>query len=235
MGVTQFLTEQFWNAFPILVAAGFAIAIMIERGWALFLHLPMNDLDVFLERISKLVAKADFKEAMRLCEMNKRKPVAHVVMTALSRAHLPETVIYDGLLLSLDKADRAITKRTPYLATIANVATLMGLIGTIAGLVASFQAVAHADPQQKSTLLAAGISTAMNTTLLGLGVAVPCMVIYAVFMNRTKVLSADLESTAVRCLDIIKQRFYSSELVQSPLGNTSSTPENVETKQDKAA
>lgn len=217
MEFLYFIRDHFWHAFPILLCAGIAFAIMLERFWALFLYLPLQNADGFMDRLSGFVMKAQIGEAVRLCEMNRRKPAANVALAALMRAHLPESVIYDGIQLSVQKAARAIKVRTGYLATIANVATLLGLFGTIAGLIASFEAVGHADAQQKSALLAAGISTAMNATMLGLAVAVPCMITYALLQNKTASLMADLEDTAVRSLDMLKQRFYSSEMIQSPI------------------
>jgi len=165
--------------------------------------------------------KTDIAEAARLCDKYRRKPVANVVKAALQRAHLPEGLIRDGIQLSLQNCTRAILKRTSFLATIANVSTLLGLFGTVAGLIQSFQAVAHADAQQKSALLSAGIATAMNATMLGLGIAIPCMIVFSLFTNRTNSLIADLESAAVRTHDILKQRFYSSEFIKSPVGRGS--------------
>jgi biopolymer transport protein ExbB/TolQ len=101
------------------------------------------------------------------------------------------------------------------LATIANVATLLGLFGTIAGLVQSFEAVGHADAQQKSALLSAGIATAMNATMLGLGVAIPCMIAFSFLMNRSNRLVADLEESSVQITDALKQRFYASEFIEN--------------------
>jgi biopolymer transport protein ExbB/TolQ len=214
MDFLTFIKEHFSHAFPILLCGAVALVIMIERFWSLFVFLPMHNPEGFFERIATLVAKAQFAEAVKLCERHARKPLAAVARAALTRAHLPETVIHDGIQLSLQRCTRALQKRTAYLATIANVATLLGLFGTIAGLIQSFEAVGHADAQQKSALLAAGIATAMNATMLGLGVAVPCMITFSILMNRTQSLTADLEQAAVRSLDILKQRFYASELVQ---------------------
>jgi biopolymer transport protein ExbB len=76
-------------------------------------------------------------------------------------------------------------------------------------LIASFQAVGQADPAQKATMLTAGISQAMNATMAGLAVAIPCMVAYSFLMNRTNRLVSELDQSAVQTLDILKQRFYS--------------------------
>lgn len=221
MEFLNFIRDHFWHAFPILLAGGIAVALTLERFWSLFIDSPLRDSERFFEKISGLVMKAQFGEAVKLCEGYARKPMANILHAALTRAHLPESVVHDGIQLSLQRNTRQIQKRTAYLATVANVATLLGLFGTIAGLIQSFEAVAHADAQQKSALLSAGIATAMNATMLGLGVAIPCMVVYSLLMNRTNVLISELEQTAVRSVDILKQRFYTSELI-SPAGGSAS-------------
>jgi biopolymer transport protein ExbB/TolQ len=129
----------------------------------------------------------------------------------LLRAHQPESLIENSLEIAIHEAQQSIQKRTAFLSTIANVATLLGLFGTIAGLIHSFEAVGQADPQQKSALLAAGISTAMNATMMGLAVAIPCMVAFSFLMNQSNRIVAEVEQSAVRILDLLKQRFYRVE------------------------
>ena len=107
---------------------------------------------------------------------------------------------------------KSIQKRTTFLATIANVATLLGLFGTIAGLIAPSRPSVTPIPSRSRRFLAAGISHAMNATMLGLAVAIPCMVAFSFLMNRTNRLIADIEQSAVRAMDILKQRYYSAEL-----------------------
>jgi biopolymer transport protein ExbB/TolQ len=96
--------------------------------------------------------------------------------------------------------------RTGFLSMLANVVTLLGLFGTVAGLIQSFEAVAFADPQQKSTLLSQGISTAMNATMMGLGVAIPCMVAFSYLMNKSNGLMGELDNDVLETVDIIRQR-----------------------------
>src|SRR5690606_19695199 len=84
-----------------------------------------------------------------------------------------ETAMEEGLMEALPRLE----KRTPYLATLANVSTLLGLLGTIIGLIAAFTAVANADPAEKANLLSQSISVAMNTTAFGLIAAIPLLLI----------------------------------------------------------
>jgi biopolymer transport protein ExbB len=221
MELTTFLTfvkEHFTHAAPILIVGCAAMAIFLERTYSLFVQYPMLNNDKFFSHIADLVMKVQVGEAVRHCDHYRRKPLANVVHAGLSRAHLPEGLIQDGIQLALQKCSRSILKRTPYLATIANVATLLGLLGTIAGLIQSFEAVAHADAQQKAAMLSAGIATAMNATMLGLGVAIPCMLAYSFLTTRTNNLLSDLEQGATRTMDILKQRYYTSEFVKGPQG-----------------
>jgi biopolymer transport protein ExbB len=228
MELMAFIKEHFLHVVPILASAALALAIILERTYALYVRYPLWGTEGFFEKISTHVMSANIGEAAKLCDRYRRKPLANVVKAALSRSHLPEGLIRDGIQLSLQKCSRSVLKRTSYLATIANVATLLGLFGTIAGLIQSFQAVAHADAQQKSALLSAGIATAMNATMLGLGVAIPCMIAFSFLTNRSNNLLSDLEQAAVRALDILKQRYYASEHVRSPLGGDGSDGEPVE-------
>ncbi len=214
MGILDFIKNHFFHALPILLSGAFAIAIILERSKALFQTYPFKNPKAFLDKITELVLSGSTNEAVALCEQyEEKKPLARVVKGALIRAHLPESMIEHGIEFEVGTATQAIQKRTSFLATIANVATLLGLFGTIVGLIQSFEAVGHADPQQKSALLAAGIATSMNATMLGLGVAIPCMVAFSFLVNRATRLVSELEHSSVRILEILKQRFY---VVQMP-------------------
>lgn len=207
----DFLRTNFWHVAPILLAGAFAIAICVERSRALFWVYPIRDPESFFDKLRDLILGGKLAEAVALCDRYPSKPAAKVVKQALLRAHQPENLIENGLQLSVGEATQKIQKRTTFLATIANVATLLGLFGTIAGLIHSFEAVGHADAQQKSQLLAAGIATAMNATMLGLGVAIPCMVAFSFLMNRSNRLIGEIDHSAVQVMDILRQRYYVAE------------------------
>jgi biopolymer transport protein ExbB/TolQ len=211
MGFIEFLKTNFIHVLPIFIAGGIALAIAVERCVALFQRYPIHNMDAFFARMTDLVMSDRVSEAVAVCDQMSEKPAAQVVKLALLRAHQPEELIENGLGIAVNKAAQAVQKRTQFLATIANVATLLGLLGTIAGLIASFQAVGTADASQKSTLLANGISTAMNATMLGLAVAIPCMVMFSFLMNRTNRLVAELDQAAMQSMDILKQKFYSAQ------------------------
>lgn len=94
-------------------------------------------------------------------------------------------------------------KRTHYLATLANIATLLGLLGTIIGLIQAFTAVATANPAEKADLLSASISVAMNTTAFGLIAAIPLIFIHTWLATKTTRLVDNIEMATVKCLNLI--------------------------------
>lgn len=210
-GFFDFMKNNIAHVAPILLAGGFAVAIIVERSKALYTTYPIKDQQGFFDKITDLILAGKLSDAVALCDRYQNKPVARVVKQGLLRAHQPESLIEHGLQLAVGDATQPIQKRTSFLAMIANVATLLGLLGTIAGLIHSFEAVGHADAQQKSALLAAGISTAMNATMMGLGVAIPCMVAFSFLMNKTNKLISEIDQSAVRTMDILKQRYYAAE------------------------
>jgi biopolymer transport protein ExbB len=106
--------------------------------------------------------------------------------------------------------DGAVLKETPmiegwtgFLAVFGNVATLMGLLGTISGLIHSFRAVSSADPAQKATLLSAGIAEAMNCTAFGLIVAIPAILAYGFFQTWINRISNDMTESSMNLMNLI--------------------------------
>ena len=96
-------------------------------------------------------------------------------------------------------------KRTHYLATFANIATLLGLLGTIIGLIRAFTAVSAANPAEKADLLSASISVAMNTTAFGLMVAIPLLLLHALLQTKTTELVDSLEMASVKFLNTLTE------------------------------
>jgi biopolymer transport protein ExbB/TolQ len=207
----DFIRTNFLHVAPIILAGMIAVGIIVERTRALFSVYPIHDVQGFFDKVQDLVLAGKLAEAISLCDRYSAKPSAVVVKQGLLRAHQPDQLIEHGLAIAVNDVSQKVQRRTSFLATIANVATLLGLFGTIAGLIASFEAVGHADAQQKSTLLAAGISMAMNATMMGLGVAIPCMVAFSFLMNRSNRLISEIDGAAVRTLDILKQRYFATE------------------------
>ncbi len=208
---SDFIVSNFSHTLPVILAGIFAIAIVLDRVKMVFFTYPLAGRSKFYHRIRELVMADKVQDAIALCDQYPEKPAAQVAKEGLLRAHLPEQMVNDGLNIVVGEWIENVSKRTAFLSMIANVATLMGLFGTIAGLIQSFEAVGTANPQEKSALLAAGISTAMNATMLGLGVAIPAMVAFSFIMNRTNRMVSELDQCSLETLDIIRQRSYGVE------------------------
>ena len=97
-------------------------------------------------------------------------------------------------------------KRTPYVALASSISTLLGLLGTIMGLIQAFTAVANANPAEKADLLSASISVAMNTTAFGLMVAIPLLIVHAVLTSKTGDIVDSLEMATVKALNVFSRR-----------------------------
>jgi biopolymer transport protein ExbB/TolQ len=115
------------------------------------------------------------------------------------RADDVERMLEEGLMEIIPRLE----KRTPYLATFANIATLLGLLGTILGLIAAFSAVANADPAEKANLLSSSISVAMNTTAFGLIAAIPLLLLHAMIVTKTSEVIDSLDMATVKLTNLI--------------------------------
>jgi biopolymer transport protein ExbB/TolQ len=98
-----------------------------------------------------------------------------------------------------------IERNTPYLAMLGNIAMLLGLLGTITGMIISFAAVANADASSKAAELARGISEAMNCTAFGLIAAIPSLIFFAILQGKTQKMVDDVNEGAVRVLNLIME------------------------------
>ena len=208
--IMQFIQNNFMHVAPIIAAGAMGLVIMFERGIAIFWVYPLASPHAFFDKIRNYILNERIGEAIALCEHYRGKPIANVVREGLLRAHQPESVIAHGLEVAVGETQERVVARLPFLSMIANVATLLGLLGTILGLIQSFEAVGQASAQQRSALLAAGISNAMNATMFGLAVAIPCMIAFSFLTNRANRLSAETERAAVKVMELIKQRYFAT-------------------------
>ncbi len=198
---------SFYMYFIALFGA-IAAAIAIERVYYIMVRSNVNA-DKFMAEIRKLVAGGNIERAIELCEKGKQKALPFVVLRGLKRANESETLDFRAIQNAVDEGTLEVIpklkERTNYLSMLANVATLTGLMGTIYGLILSFASVAaEGIPEsEKSKLLANGISTAMNTTIFGLMVAIPTLVIYTVITSRTGKIIDELDEHLVKLINLI--------------------------------
>ena len=183
----------------------FGISLIVERYKALFFTYSL-EAKPFMTHVMKLVEDDRTEEAIAYCAANETKPLAYVIKRILERSDRDESSQNDSLDIAASEIAPGLTKNLTYLAMVSNVVTLIGLLGTVVGLIMSFKAVAFADPSQKQTLLADGISMAMNATAAGLCVAIPVMVFYSFLHSKQGKLFSEIDLWANKTLDLLKNR-----------------------------
>ncbi len=189
----------FWM-WPILLIQLASIAIMIERGYALFVRRKMTQTALavgFEESIRRGEMDAVVTKAQSLQATN---PVARAIAAgAVAAKNMGgKEEIQSKMDEVLLEENSQLDRRTGFLSMLGNVATLTGLLGTITGMIKSFAAVAYANPAEKASLLAAGIAEAMNATAYGLIAAIPALVAYGVLQNRSNRLAEDLNQGGLK-------------------------------------
>jgi len=185
--------------YPILAVSIFAAAIIIERTYYLAFRYSIDD-NAYLSKIRDLVSKGDVEGARNLCD---NTPIPRVVDAALRNAGTPGRDVQNAVDEAAMDILPLIERRVHYLAMAANVATLLGLLGTIIGLMQSFNAVAGAEAAQKGAILAKGIAIALNTTAYGLTVAIPCLFFYAFLQAKVNRLTEQADRVAVKMINMV--------------------------------
>lgn len=201
--VVSFFQEGGPFMYPIAVVLGIGVAIALERYFYLVNQTRINRRD--FEKILPLLKQRNQRELANVVQKS-RSAMSRIIADGLNRRTSSrrrddiEYAMEEGLLEVLPNIER----RTPYLATFANIATLLGLLGTIIGLIAAFTAVANADPAEKATLLSESISIAMNTTAFGLMAAIPLLLIHSVLQSKTSAIVESLEIAVVKFLNLME-------------------------------
>jgi len=193
----------------LLVVGVFAIAIAIERFIFLMSRSGFRT-ELFMREILKFVKADDIDSALKMCVKSNKMALAQVLRAGLDEAKAGAEHIRNSIDEATLRVIPQLEKRTNYLATIGNVATLLGLMGTIYGLILSFAAVGKPgiDAAEKSTLLASGIAAAMNTTFSGLMVAIPAIILYALFRSKTQKIIDEIDEYSLRLVNALVEKAY---------------------------
>lgn len=203
-GIKEFFETGGPFMYVNLVFSAVAIALIIERSIALFrMSLPGQ---AFMAQLIKQVREGHIERAMKLCAAAPHAALAQVLRAGLSRANRGEQEIAAALEEAILEQTPMLQKRIASLWSLANIATLTGLIGTISGLIGSFKALGKASPSQKAELLSKGISEAMNNTAFGLSIAVICIIGHLLLTNRSKAMIEELELNSMRLENLLGRR-----------------------------
>ena len=188
--------------YPILIVFAVGAAIAIERFVTLTIVTAKNQ--SVWSKVQPALMNGDFEQARKLTS-DDDSTISQLLSMGLARqgAVRRREDIEIAMEESMMEIIPQLEKRTPYVALASSIATLLGLLGTIMGLIQAFTAVANANPAEKADLLSASISVAMNTTAFGLMVAIPLLVTNTVLTTKTGEIVDSLEMASVKALNVI--------------------------------
>jgi biopolymer transport protein ExbB/TolQ len=195
-GIIAFYRDGGGWMHAILLTMVVSMAIVIERF--IFINFKNRiDTTAFVNKILELLQKGSVTSAVELCSVSKAA-LPRITKAGLEEYGKSPDDIQQAMELAAMNEIPKIEKRTNYLSLLANIATLLGLLGTIFGLIDSFKAVTAADASQKAALLAQGIAVAMNTTAFGLVVAIPTLVVYSMLNERSTAIINEINENTAR-------------------------------------
>ena len=187
----------------IFLAGLYAIWGTIERGYALYSKYSING-KAFWEIIRKHVMTNNIRQAITTCEAKSQAALPQILKAALEHADRSEREIQDAVDEAALEVVPKLQKGLPYLSMTANVSTLLGLLGTILGLIQAFRSLAVATNQtQKSVMLAQGISIAMYTTAFGLIVAIPTLIVFTILQAKANAIMEDIDLYSVKLINLL--------------------------------
>jgi biopolymer transport protein ExbB len=203
--IVNFFTRGGMFMYPILFVGAVAAAIVIER-YVTLTRLSVKNRAAW-NSIEPVLAEGDFDKAREVTAKDETA-VSQLLAVGLARQGAVRRVddVEKAMRTNLMELIPRLEKRTHYIGTFANLATLLGLLGTVSGLIHAFTAVATANPAEKANLLAASISEAMNCTAFGLMVAVPLLFLHAFLQSKTGELISSLETAAMKFLTLVGDR-----------------------------
>ena len=206
MSALKTLADHFrqgdWPMWPILFILIVCWAIIIER--IVYLKKAGIDKEKLLALLKSQIMAGNIQGAIKVCSGNPT-PVTRIVQAGLVKVNRPDEEVQAAMDEAALREIPRIAKRTGYLALLANLSMLSGLLGTVSGLITSFGAVSgeSVDPSQKARILAEGISDAMNCTAFGLIVAIIALIGFAILNGKTQTLEDDINEASVQVLNLV--------------------------------
>ncbi len=199
-GITDAFEEGGWAMYVIAFWLVMALGFVVER--AVYLYKSSINKDVFLATMQKCILAGDIGRAIKLCSAA-NAPLARIVKAGLMKVNRPDAEVQSAMDEAALRELPKIEARTPFLGLFANLAMLSGLFGTVLGLISAFAAVAGATGAEKATMLAKGISEAMNCTAFGLLSAIFALTGMAVLNGKTQNLLDDINAATVQVMNLV--------------------------------
>ncbi len=201
---TEF-TKGGWFMYLIGLLLIFSLTIIVERVWQLVFKYNIDG-SRFIAEIKKYIMANDVAGAINYCNREPDLAICKVVKAGLMKANRSRGEIREAINEMILEVIPPLEKNTHLLPMIANVATLLGLLGTITGLISAFSAIEATDPARRAELLSKGIAMAMYTTAFGLITAIPSLFAHAILYRRTVRIIDDIDQAAVKLINILGSR-----------------------------
>ncbi|MGF1509513.1 MAG: MotA/TolQ/ExbB proton channel family protein [Myxococcota bacterium] len=182
-----------------------SIAVIIDRSIAVFFQLPLDG-NRFMAQVEKLVVSNNIDKAVKLCNAAPKAALARVLRAGLTRANRGVLEIGNAIEEETLSVTPQVMKRVSALWSLANIAVLVGLLGTVTGLIKAFGALGQAAPEQRQELLTVGISEALNNTAFGLFIAVTCITAHLVINGRAKRIVEEIELHSLKLENMLTRR-----------------------------
>lgn len=203
----SFLTNYKIVDMCIGVVGIFGLVLIFDRFKALYFDYALPA-DSFMKQVMNLIEQDKVEEAITFCGANEKKPLAYVVKRVLEKSDRDEQAMNQALDIAASEVGPRLMKSLGHLQMVSNVVTLIGLLGTVIGLITAFRAVSYADVAQKQTLLAEGISIAMTATMLGLIFAIPTMICYSFLHSKQGKIFSEIDEHTQKVMETLRMRIY---------------------------
>lgn len=190
---------------PIALISVVVVAVVAERVWFLFFRYNLNAHN-FMAQVQKLIMANQIDRAIKLCNAEEHAALPRIVKAGLTRANKGEVEIANAVEEMVLEMSPLISKRMAWLPTLASLATMLGLLGTIIGMIEAFDAVAKAPPDKKQEMLAGAIAIAMNTTAFGLIVAIPTMFLSLMLATLVKKIMDEIDQYSLKLVNMLVLR-----------------------------
>lgn len=206
----------------------YSLTLVLDRVKALFFDYSLN-VGAFMKQVTKLIQENRIDEALTFCAANEKKPLPYIIKRILERSDRDEGAISHSLDIASSEIAPKLVKRLGQVQMISNVVTLVGLLGTVVGLIVAFKALSFADVSQKQTILAQGISIAMTATAAALIVAIPTMFAYTFLYEKQNRIFSEIDENSQKVLEMLRDRSYRPFLTESAYPRDLNS-ENVQVK-----
>ncbi len=193
-----------------LVVSTMTVAIIGDRLVALVFRNQIRT-SAFLEQLRKLIHSNNLNRAVEFCSASKA-PVARVAKAGLVNIAKGETIVSTAMEEMLVEITPELKKRVSALWSLANIGTLLGLLGTIFGLIKTFSSLGAANPSDRARMLSDGIAEAMNNTALGLSIAVTCMVAHLFLSGLARRQQSELEIFSLKLENLLINGLQSNDI-----------------------